>query len=246
MSKTAIITGAAKNIGKGIAKGLLDDGYTCFLLDIDKDALHQTVIELNDVSRRCLEYVVDIADMDALDGFIGWLSQKTNSVDVLVHNAGYESDESLHDLTVDEMRKSWAVNQEGAFYLTSAIAKMMKPEKKGNIVFITSTHSQVIRSHPLYSSSKAALEMFMKESALELASSGIRVNAVAPGFVADTNDPEPNKYMPLGYAQQPQDVAECVKFLVSEKARFITGQTLTVDGGFSITHTHYWRNQDKL
>ena len=100
--------------------------------------------------------------------------------------------------------------------------------------------------HPLYSSAKAATEMFMKEAALEFAANNIRVNAIAPGPVEDTAEPNPNKYVPMGYSQQPADIAECVNFLVSDKARYITGQTLVVDGGFSITHTHFWKNQGKL
>ncbi len=122
----------------------------------------------------------------------------------------------------------------------------MVERKQGNIIFITSTHCQIIRTHPLYSSAKAAIEMFMKESSLELASYGIRVNAIAPGVVEDSSEPTPSNYIPLGFNQQPQDIANSVDFLLSNKARFITGQTLVVDGGFSITHTHHWIKQNKL
>lgn len=247
MSKTAIITGAAKNIGKGITKSLLEDGFKCILLDIDKDALRTTVDELDASSDQCVEYVIDIADTQAVSDFVGWLKQEAIQVDILVNNVAYESKASVLSITTDELTKSSATNLESPFYLTSLIANMMTDANTaGNIVFISSTHGTVIRTHPLYSSSKAAIEMFVKEAALELAANNIRVNAVAPGPVFDTTEPQQNQYVPMGVAQQPQDIAECLMFLISEKARFITGQTITVDGGFSIAHTHYWKNQDRL
>ncbi len=133
------------------------------------------------------------------------------------------------------------------FYLTSLFAKDWVQNKlKGNIVFISSTHSKVVRTHPMYSVSKAGIEMFVKESALELAKYGIKVNAVAPGIVVDSENPEPNNLVPLGVNQQPLDIGEVVEFLVSDKARFITGETVVVDGGFSLTHTHYWLRDKRL
>lgn len=247
MNKTAIITGAAKNIGKGIATSLLNDGYRCILLDIDKDSLRQTVRELKMPSEQCLEYVLDIADTQAIDGFMDWLSHKVGQVSVLINNVGYENEESVLSLKSDSLKLSNSINLEGPFYLTSLLANLMtKARTSGNIVFITSTHSSVTRMHPLYSSAKAATEMFMKEAALETASQGIRINAVAPGPVEDTTTPNINDYVPIGVSLQPQDVAECVKFLISDNARFITGQTITVDGGFSIAHTHFWKKRGKI
>lgn len=247
MKKTAIITGAAKNIGKGIAISLLNDGYKCVLMDIDKDSLRQTVQELNIPPERCLEYAIDIADTEAIDKFIDWLTQNIGQVDILINNVGYESYDKVLSLKPDSLKQSNSVNLEGPFYLTSQVARLMVRSKTpGNIIFITSTHSSLTRMHPLYSSAKAATEMFMKEAALETASQDIRINAVAPGPVQDTVTPSPNDYVPMGVSLQPQDVAECVKFLISDKARFITGQTITVDGGFSITHTHFWKNQGKI
>lgn len=247
MTKIAIITGAARNIGKGIAKSLLADGYKCILLDIDAEALRKTKQELSYITGQCLEYAIDIADTQAIEIFMDWLVQNEYKIDVLVNNVGYESEKTMLSLSVSALTQSNAVNITGPYYLTSLIANVMSASKvKGNIIFVTSTHSSVTRMHPLYSSSKAAIEMFMKEAALELAPKNIRVNAVAPGPVEDTQIPNSNKYVPMGFSQQPQDTAECVSFLVSDKARFITGQTITVDGGFSIAHTHFWKNQNKL
>ncbi len=243
MAKTAIITGAAKNIGKGIAKGLAEDGFRCILLDIDETELHKTALEIKTVNEDCLEYVIDMADIQAINGFLDWLRHDKGEVDVLINNVGYESDDTVRSLKPDMIKMSNDINLNGPFYLSSAVASLMGA---GNIVFITSTHSSVTRMRPLYSSAKAATEMFMKEAALELASSDIRVNSVAPGPVQDTPEVNPNKYVPMGFSLQPKDVAECVKFLISDKARYITGQTLVVDGGFSVAHTHFWKSQNKL
>lgn len=243
MTKTAIITGAARNIGKGIAKGLLEVGFSCILLDRDEAALKQTADELSSYG-QCQKYTLDIVDTNGIDNFIKWLIEQNPDVSLLVNNVGYESEANVRSLTAAEIKTSLDTNLVGPFYLTSKVSELINTE--GNVVFVTSTHSSIIRMHPLYSSSKAAVEMFMKEAALELAMKNVRVNAVAPGPVIDNSELQPNKYVPLGYSQQPRDIAEAVKFIISDNARFITGQTITVDGGFSIAHTHYWKSQDKL
>ena len=244
--KTAIITGAAQNIGKGIAVSLLNAGYTCVLLDKNEPKLHETAEELKNYG-ECREYVFNIANTKAIEQFLDWLDKESIEVNALVNNVGYDSGESVLGLTSEQTRLSNQTNTEGPFYLTSLIAKRLVDNKgQGNIIFISSTHSQVIRTHPLYSSSKAALEMFVKEAALELAAHGIRVNAIAPGIVEDTDKPKENDLVPLGANQQPIDIGEATVFLLSDKARFITGQTLVVDGGFSLTHTHYWIKNNKL
>jgi len=242
----AIITGAARNIGKGIARILLEQGATCVLLDKDEEALLETSRELSASSDALYPYTLDIADTEAIDNFTGWLDEQSLTVNSLVNNVGYEAQERLLNFNLAALRRSNQVNLEGPFYLTSLIGSDMAERGRGNILFITSTHTQVIRTHPYYSAAKAATEMFMREIALELAPHGVRVNAVAPGPVQDTPEPKPNDIVPLGYYQQPQDVAECAAFLLSDKARYITGQTLVVDGGFSITHTHHWLQNDRI
>ena len=88
--------------------------------------------------------------------------------------------------------------------------------------------------------------MFVKEAALELAEYGIRVNAVAPGPTQDTPELKKDNRVPLGYYQQPKDIGECAYFLISENARFITGQSIVVDGGYSLAHTHHWMKNGRL
>lgn len=246
MPHTAVITGAAQNIGKGIATSLLKAGYTCVLLDKNEVMLRETAKELESAG-KCHEYVLDITDIKGIDKFCDWLREQSLAVDTLINNVGYSNGESVLGLTPEQTRLSNQTNLEGPFYLTSLLTKAMVERKaKGNVIFISSVHSKVVRTQPMYSAAKAAIEMFVKESALELAQYGIRVNAVAPGPVVDTDSLQTNKYVPLGHYVQPQDIGESVAFLISDKARFITGQTLIVDGGFTIAHTHHWIKKGDL
>ena len=246
MKKVALVTGAARNIGKGIATALLKEGYTCLLVDKDEAALKQALANLSS-SGECYEYVADIADPKQIEGLLDWTKKKNMTVTILINNAGYESSESVAELSLPEIYKSYHVNLVGPFYLTSLLVQQWIEHKvSGNIIFTSSTHSHIIRTHPLYSSSKAAIEMFIKEASLELAEHKIRVNAVAPGPTLDTTELVSDHRVPLGFAQQPIDIGEGVCFLLSQKARFITGQTLVIDGGFSLTHTHYWSKKGRL
>lgn len=246
MKQTALITGAARNIGKGIARTLLERGYACVLVDRDAAALEQARAQLGGLG-ECHKYVADLADTAQLERLVAWTHQQKLSVAAVINNAAYDSPEPAAGLSAPELDLSFAVNLRGPFYLTSLFVRhWLEHGLPGGIIFISSTHAQVIRTHPLYSASKAAVEMFVKEAALELAAARIRVNAVAPGSVLDTPDLNPATTVPAGYDQQPRDIGEAVAFLLSDQARFITGQTLTVDGGFSLAHTHYWKNQGKL
>jgi NAD(P)-dependent dehydrogenase (short-subunit alcohol dehydrogenase family) len=246
MKEIALITGAARNIGKGIAKTLVGAGYQCILVDKDSVALREAFNELNG-NENCFEYTADISDFEQIEQLHKWLRENHHSLTVLINNAAYESPVSIRDINPNEIKKSFQTNLEGPIYLTNLLVKdWLKNKTAGNIVFTSSVHSQIIRTRALYSSSKAAIEMFVKEAALELGESGIRVNAVAPGPTQDTEQLKPDFRVPLGYYQQPQDIGEAVKFLISKQARFITGQSLTVDGGYSLTHVHHWLKKGKL
>jgi NAD(P)-dependent dehydrogenase (short-subunit alcohol dehydrogenase family) len=233
-------------VGKGIAESLLKAGYACVLVDKNESQLHSTFNSLQAIG-TCYEYKLDITHTEAIKQFVEWLKDQSLQVNVLVNNIGYDSSETVLELTPEQMELSNQINLVGPFYLTSLIVREWVDNKiKGSVIFISSTHSKVIRTHPLYSVAKAGLEMFVKEAALELSTHGVRVNAVAPGVVVDTEIPDKNKFVPLGTNQQPVDIGEAVAFMVSDKARFITGETLVVDGGFSLTHTHYWTKNSVL
>ena len=247
MEQTALITGAAKNIGKGIARTLLEAGYKCILVDLDETLLRKTVIELGGKEKGCYEYVADISSYEQIDTMLAWIQGQGLTLTALVNNAAYESQVTVAGIKPAELSKSFRTNLEGPFYMASAVLKdWVKCGLKGNVMFTSSVHGHLIRTHPLYSASKAAIEMFVKEAALEFAEYGIRINAVAPGPTQDTPELKPDFRVPSGYYQQPVDIGETVAFLISEKARFITGQTLVVDGGYGIAHTHHWLKKGNL
>lgn len=249
MKELALITGAAKNIGKGIANTLFLDGYDCILVDKDEEALKKVSTDFKEKfpDSNCYEYIADISNPAELEGMTSWINYNGYKITALINNAAYESENIVTNLNYEEITKTNSTNISGPFYLTSLIVRDWIDRKtKGRIVFISSTHSKIIRTHPLYSASKAAIEMFVTEAGLELAEYGIRVNAVAPGPTQDTEELKIDTRVPLGYYQQPKDIGEAVVFLLSEKSRFITGQSIVVDGGYSLAHTHHWLKNGKF
>ena len=247
MKQSALITGAARNIGKGITKTLLEAGYQCILVDVDPDGLKETLNEFEANGNNCLEYVADISDIEQVKLLLLWLKDNNIQLTALVNNAAYESPVEVKAIDAYELKKTFETNLEGPFLLTSLVVNdWIAQGIAGNVVFTSSVHSQLIRTHALYSASKAAIEMFIKEAALELAENRIRVNAVAPGPTQDSKELIPDYRVPLGYYQQPKDIGEAVKFLISEQARFITGQSLIVDGGYSLAHVHHWLKKGNL
>ena len=216
-------------------------------MDVDAAALKLAAADLQKGGRECHEYVADISNIEEVKKLVAWTHEKELQVTALVNNAAYESPVSVVDITAGELHKSFQTNLEGPFCLASLFAKeWIGRGVKGGIVFTSSVHSQIIRTHPLYSASKAAIEMFIKEAALEFGEYGIRVNAVAPGPTQDTPELKLDYRVPLGYYQQPQDIGEGVAFLLSEKARFITGQSIVIDGGYGLVHTHHWLKKGTL
>lgn len=247
MKQTALITGAARNIGKGIASVLLESGYMCVLVDVNANSLKETANDLKKSGVNCMEYAADISDIEQIQKLHSWLQENDITLTALINNAAYESPVEVKAIDSQELRKTFATNLEGPFLLTSLVVNdWIRQGIAGNVVFTSSVHSQLIRTHGLYSASKAAIEMFIKEAALELGENRIRVNAVAPGPTQDTEELKPDFRVPLGYYQQPKDIGEAVKFLVSDEARFITGQSIIVDGGYSLAHVHHWLKKGNL
>ncbi|MDQ3098192.1 MAG: SDR family oxidoreductase [bacterium] len=246
--KIALITGAAKGIGRGIAHEMAKSGATVVLCDIDDENLLKTEQEFINEGLSCVSKKSDVSSIEQNDALIDWVLEKYGKIDILVNNAGYYQDTSLLDGNFSDVQKLFLTNMIGPYFLTQRVAREMISQKlRGSILFTSSTHARVTIMRPAYSSSKAAIEMFVRETALELAEFGIRVNAVAPGAI-DIWAMEDRKsdHVPVGHLGTPQDIGHAMVFLSSDKAVYITGQTLTVDGAFSLAHTHYWNKKGKL
>ena len=220
----AVVTGAARGIGAAIADRLETDGYDVVRLDLAGDA---GVV-------RC-----DVTDADAVDE----VAERVGQVEVLVNNAGIWRFSSLEDTDPSDFAEVLAVNLQGAFHLTQAFGRGMLAAGRGSIVNIVS----VAAAHPnpavgAYSASKAGLVALTRQTAIEWGPRGVRCNAVGPGLIPTDgaglyHDPEVRRVrasgVPLRRLGAPADVAEAVTFLASDRAGYINGQVLYVDGGLS-------------
>jgi NAD(P)-dependent dehydrogenase (short-subunit alcohol dehydrogenase family) len=239
-AKVALVTGAARGIGLATAKLFLAEGWRVALLDIDAATLKAAVASLAN-PKSTLMLVCDVSDAKQVAESMDGIAQRFGRLDALVNNAGVAVFATVMDTSDDDWRRVLAVNLTGPFLCTKAAVPLMR-EHGGAIVNITSisaVRASTLRS--AYGTSKAGLAHLTKQLAVELASSGIRVNAVAPGPVdtamakavhtpeirADYHDA-----IPLNRYGLEEELAEAILFLSSDRASYITGQVLAVDGGF--------------
>ncbi len=243
-SKVAWITGASGGIGSTIAERLAADGYAVALgCHWAQDAARTLAKRLSERGVPTLVCPCDLSDSVKVNACAEKIVQTLGEVTLLVNNAGIAQQKLFQDMTDEEWGRLFAVNVHGAFYAARAVLPAMIRAGHGGVINITSMWGQVGASCEVgYSATKAALIGMTRALAKEVAPSGIRVNAVAPGvidtammagFDADTRR-ELADQTPLGRLGTPQDVAEAVAFLASDRAAFITGQILGVNGGFVI------------
>jgi NAD(P)-dependent dehydrogenase (short-subunit alcohol dehydrogenase family) len=240
-AKVALVTGAARGIGLATAKRFLAEGWRVALLDIDAATLQAAVALLANPD-LALALVCDVSDARQVAASMDGVAQRFGRLDALVNNAGVAVFAPVMETSDDDWSRVLAVNLTGPFLCTKAAVPLMREHGGGTIVNITSisaVRASTLRS--AYGTSKAGLAHLTKQLAVELASSGIRVNAVAPGPVdtamakavhtpeirADYHDA-----IPLDRYGLEDELAEAIFFLSSERASYITGQVLAVDGGF--------------
>jgi NAD(P)-dependent dehydrogenase (short-subunit alcohol dehydrogenase family) len=242
--KVALVTGSARGIGLATAKRFLADGWRVALLDIDDETLNRTHAALPK-SDAIIAICCDVADAEGVARALATVAEKFGRLDALVNNAGIAIFKPILDVTYEDWSRVLAVNLTGPFLCAQAAAPLMRDSGGGAIVNITSISG--LRASTLrtaYGTSKAGLAHLTQQQAVELASLGIRVNAVAPGPV-DTamakavHTPEIraayHDAIPLNRYGLEQELAEAIFFLCSDRASYITGQTIAVDGGFEAT-----------
>jgi NAD(P)-dependent dehydrogenase (short-subunit alcohol dehydrogenase family) len=242
--KTALVTGAARGIGLAAAKRFLAEGWRVALLDIDGDNLKKTVTAIGK-PEATLAITCDVADPAGVEKAVAAVKDRFGRLDALVCNAGIAIFKPILDVTYEDWSRVLAVNLTGPFLCTQAAAPVIRDSGGGSIVNITSISG--LRASTLrtaYGTSKAGLAHLTKQQAAELASLGIRVNAVAPGPV-DTamakavHTPEIRKdyhdHMPLNRYGLEEELAEVIFFLCSDRSSYVTGQVIAVDGGFDST-----------
>lgn len=241
--KVAIITGAARGIGKAIAERLSREGASIVICDVNMDELSATAEELRSKGAEVLPLQVDVTSMSSVESMVESVLNTYGRVDILVNNAGIVRDALLVRMSETDWDSVLSVNLKGTFNCTKCVARTMMKQKSGRIVNISSIMGIIGNiGQANYSASKAGVIGFTKSVAKELGRRGITVNAIAPGFIASKMTeslPEDQKAkileaIPLGCIGYPEDVANVVAFLVSESARYITGQVIQVDGGLAM------------
>lgn len=236
----ALITGAAQGIGYACAEALADNGYRVILADINAEGVARAAETLGN---EAVALVCDMADTDAISAMFDTIESDYGPVSALVNNAGIAAPGDFLDTSIDDFRKVIDINLVGTFAALQRAARTMVENKiQGSIVNMSSINAVVaIPSIAAYCSSKGGVMQLTKSSALALAPHNIRVNAVGPGSIdtammAGVNaNPEAMKMVmsrtPLKRVGKAQEIANVVAFLTSDKASYVTGETIYVDGG---------------
>ena len=247
--KTAIVTGAAHGFGRAICIALAENGADVWALDIEEDGLAQTAQLCGEASGHCQARVVDITQPAAVTALVDEICRARGQVDILVNNAGGvlgQVGRPLETVTPEQWNAIFAVNVSGAFYLCQAVAPGMKAARSGRIVNISSGAGLTVSLTGIqaYAASKAALISLTRQLGHELGEWGITVNCIAPGFVRSNPNTE-RQWEAMGVAGHqallngialkrlgtPEDIAFGVLFFASAHAGWISGQTISIDGG---------------
>lgn len=241
-NKVAIVTGSARGIGRAIALKLAEVGATVVVSDIANAG--PVAEEIKALGRQSLAVLSDVSSSEDVAGLVDTVVATYGSVDILVNNAGITRDQLVMRMTDEDWDSVLKVNLKSAFLCTRAVLRQMIKRRWGRIISMASIVGVVGNAGQAnYASAKAGIIGFTRSIAREVASRGITVNAIAPGFIdtqmtqkLDENQRQELKNrIPVGYFGSPRDVAEAVAFLASEEARYITGQVLGVDGGMGGT-----------
>jgi 3-oxoacyl-[acyl-carrier protein] reductase len=238
--KVALVTGAARGIGRAIAESLAAAGADVAVCDLKEEWLAETVAAIQQLGRKALALGVDVSDSSGVDQTIEKTVAGLGRLDILVNNAGITKDGLLMRMSDADWDAVINVNLRGTFLFTRAVSKPMMKQRSGVIVNIASIIGLIGNAGQCnYSASKAGVIALTKSSAKELAGRNIRVNAVAPGFIeSKMTDALPedvkNKMLdsiPMKRFGKPQDVANVVLFLAGEQSSYLTGQVVNISGG---------------
>ena len=241
--KVAVVTGAAGGIGYVCAQTLLESGAKVAILDINQEALNQATAKLSALG-TVKGYVVNLGEVDSIAPVVSGIRADLGEIDVLVQCAGLMGGRPGLEVTQADWDRALNVNARGLFFMMQQVVSQSMQNRGGSIVNFASM-AGIRGMHPpmcsaFYSASKGAVVASTMQAAVEWASLGVRVNCVAPGGVETPAmkemgfPPEVVDPIPMKKLNQPQDVANCVAFLASDKAATITGQTIVIDGGASV------------
>jgi len=241
--RVAIVTGGGSGIGLAIAEKFTQTGIETVIVGRDENKLKQAKKKLGEL---CHAMVCDVSNLSSIPGFICDVIKQFGQIDVLVNNAGINMKKDFTEVTDEDFQKVITTNLTAVFAISREVVKQMLIQKSGSIINISSMAAQYGLPRVIaYSASKTAIDGMTRAMAVELSPKGIRVNAIAPGFIitdmtdkALNSDPERKSKVfgrtPMGYMGQPSDIGDAALFLAGDSAKYITGVVLPVDGGNSI------------
>jgi NAD(P)-dependent dehydrogenase (short-subunit alcohol dehydrogenase family) len=247
--KVALVTGAARGIGRGIALKFAAEGAKVGVIDLHEEACQVVVDEIKAAGGEALALGVDISDEAMVMLAVERVQHRLGAVNVLVNNAAVMPSGTIHETAVDDFERCVAVNLRGTYLMCKAVVPGMLAAGKGSIIHMSSVTGILgLPGIAVYSMTKAALAGLARAMSTDYAGKGIRVNSVSPGtidspmlhnFIAGQREPEVrrrefNEMHPIGRVGQIDEVANVFVFLASDEASFVTGSNYTVDGGLSV------------
>lgn len=241
--RTAIVTGAARGLGRCIAQTLAAAGAQVACVDINAESLSDTVAAIRGAGGTAEPLACDVTDSGGVGEVVDDVIKRWGKLDILVNNAGITRDNVIVRMKDDQWDSVININLKGTFLFTRAAARPMMKSRSGRIINIASVSGLMGNPGQVnYSASKAGVIGLTRTVSRELAGRNVTVNAVAPGFIATDMTSalgediltQVRKEIPLGRLGEPQDVADAVLYLASDAASFITGHILTIDGGLTV------------
>lgn len=238
-SKVAIVTGAGRGLGKGIALKLASEGANVIVGDVIAENAQECVKEIKEQGGNAIAVLANIAKLDDVNAIFDAAIKEYGTIDIVVNNAGINRDAMMHKMTDEQWDAVISVNLTGTFYMTREAGKRMRGQGSGHIVNIASMSWLGNVGQANYAASKAGVVGLTKTACRELARKGVTCNAICPGFIdTDMTRGIPEKAwdlmmskIPAGYAGKPSDVGNLVAFLASDDANYINGQVIEVSGG---------------
>jgi 3-oxoacyl-[acyl-carrier protein] reductase len=241
--KTALVTGASRGIGRAICRKLAEAGANIAGIDVDTEPMKETAKQVEEAGSSFLSLKANVTVLDEMKDAVQKTVDEFGSLDIMVNNAGITRDNLLLRMSPEDWEQVIAVNLTGVFNGVKAAVRTMMRQKKGSIINISSVVGLLGNPGQVnYSASKAGVLGITKSTAREMGKRGVRVNAVAPGYIktrmTEELSDEAKKALlnniPLEKLGEPEDVANAVVFLASESSSYITGQVISVDGGMAM------------
>jgi NAD(P)-dependent dehydrogenase (short-subunit alcohol dehydrogenase family) len=243
--RVSVVTGAARGIGRALTQALAEAGSDVVLLVRDKESVAAAVQDLQELGVTVLAVSADVTDADQVQRAVAEIMDRLGRVDVLVNNAGTCIHRPALEVTPEEWRSVMDVNLDGLWYCSQAFGRQMVTQRSGVLVNIGSISAQIVNRpqwQPGYNASKAAVHQLTKSLAAEWAPYGVRVNALAPGYIktemAPVDEPQFRQHWiedaPMRRYAMPAELGPSVVFLASDASSFMTGSVLVVDGGYTL------------